>query len=71
MFGFYIIMIGVGAFTQFGLVLVLTPVITLDGVIYIVLGMFVVDFFIVLLYKFQGPWKNSLGHLGYCLTENA
>ena len=63
-------MIGGAAFIQFGLVLGLSPVITLDGVIYIVLGMTVVDFFIVLLYKFQGPWKNSLDHLGYCLVEN-
>ena len=45
-------MIGGAAFIQFGLVLGLSPIITLDGVIYVVLGMTVVDFFIVLLYKF-------------------
>lgn len=51
-FGIYLITLGCATFAQFGLVLGLSPIITLDGVIYIVLGMSVLNFFIVMFYKF-------------------
>ena len=68
-FGICLITTGCATFAQFGLVLGLSPIITIDGVIYIVLGMAVVNFFIILFYKFQGPWENSLDHLGFLLPD--
>lgn len=59
-FSMYAIILGLSNFLQFGLVLGLAPLITLNGVIYIVLAMSIISFFIIILYRFEAPWRNPM-----------
>ena len=69
-FGIFIIFLSLANFLQYGFVVGLSPLITLDGVIYICLGIVVFALILTVVTEFQGPWKNSTEHLNYCYREN-
>lgn len=58
-FGLYIISLSIANFLQYGLLVGVAPIISLDGVIYICLGIVILALFILIITNFQGPWKNS------------
>ena len=66
-YGFYWCCFGVANFIQYAFVSQLSDDIGFDGVIYISLGMCVVAVPMVICGNFQGPWKNSIEELGYCI----
>jgi len=59
LYGFIFLAISTANFIAFGYVKGLSPTITFDGVIYIVLGMVVACIPLIVIPKFQGNWLNS------------
>ena len=65
-YGFYWTVFALSNLLQYAFVSGLTDKITFNGNIYIVLGMTALSLIVLIVYRFQGPWKNRLDHLGFC-----
>ena len=64
-FGIYVISVSIANFVQYGFVIGLSPHITLNGVIYICLGMVTFALFVLVFTNFEAPWKNPTDNLQY------
>ena len=64
-YGFFWCVIATGNWIQYFLVAYVSKDIGFNNVIYICLGFAVISFPILIFNNFQGPWKNSLEHMGW------
>lgn len=58
-FGVFWCSFAVGNFLQYTYLLTLESVLSLDGIIYVCLGMNVINVLIIILYGFKAPWGND------------
>ena len=62
-YGFYWTVFALANMLQFGFVSGVSEKIGFNGVIYICLGMTVFAEIVLLVYRFEAPWKNPMDHL--------
>lgn len=64
-FGMFWCSFALGNFLQYGYIMGLEPKIGLDGIIYICLGMNLLNLMIIILYGFSAKWKNDLKYFRF------